>query len=220
MNRFYVLTVEAIVAMLLVIASSTPSNAEAAENEQSKSATEDFNTAVDLKDRGRIAEAIALYKSLVAKDPKFYQAYSNLGEAYLSLGKEKEAMSAYTKAIEINGKDTITLAGLAKIYSNKREYEKAISTANRCLLLDPKLVPCYMTKGRALDKQKQYPQAIAQYEVAVKLDPSLSDAHESRCAIAARMGSESELIKAVREWRRAIPNDPKRKTIDELLGTE
>lgn len=36
----------------------------------------------------------------------------------------------------------------------------------------------------------------------------------------ARMGSESELIKAVREWRQAIRNDQKRKTIDELLGTE
>ncbi|MBK7892124.1 MAG: tetratricopeptide repeat protein [Bdellovibrionales bacterium] len=181
-------------------------------------AVEDYNLGIGASNSEKVHEAIRLYKSAIEKDPKLYQAHSNLGSAFLKSGELKLAEQSFGKALSINPKAPVTLLGAAKLHSQLGDLSRAVIFADRCLKSDPRSASCHMTKGHALDLHKKHARAIAQYKKAIEIDPSLSLAHRSRCAIAARMERADLLFECVQAWRNAIPNDPNRNEIEEILG--
>jgi tetratricopeptide (TPR) repeat protein len=48
---------------------------------------------VALKDQGRLDEAVEYFKQTIGIDPQFAEAYNNLGNSYIKLGKSKEAIT-------------------------------------------------------------------------------------------------------------------------------
>ncbi len=182
------------------------------------SAIDEYNLAIAASNSDKTQEAIRLYKSAIAKDPKLYQAHSNLGSVYLKSSEFKLAEQSFGNALSINPKDPVTLLGTAKLHTKLGDFFRAVNFADRCLKADPRSAPCHMTKGHALDLHKKHARAIAQYKIAIDIDPSLSLAHQSRCAIAARMERVDLLLECVQAWRKAIPHDPNRKEIEDILG--
>ncbi|MEK6197267.1 MAG: tetratricopeptide repeat protein [Desulfobacterales bacterium] len=51
------------------------------------------NFGVALKDQGRLDEAVEHFKQTIGIDPQFAEAYNNLGNSYIKLGKSKEAIT-------------------------------------------------------------------------------------------------------------------------------
>lgn len=204
----------------LQLALSIPAGALTNQANELKETTgiDDYNEAIGATNSGDVQDAIRLYKSAIAKNQKLYQAHSNLGSLYLKCGELKLAEQAFVKALSINPKDPVTLLGAAKLHTQLGDFSRAVSFADRCLKAEPRSASCHMTKGHALDLHKKHAPAIAQYKKAIEIDPSLSLAHRSRCAIAARMERADLLFECVQAWRNAIPNDPNRNEIEEILG--
>ena len=69
--------------------------------------------------------------------------YNNRGHIYYQKGQYEKAISAFTKAIEINPTDerAYSIRGLS--YAGKRQYDKAISDINKALEINPSDAEAY-----------------------------------------------------------------------------
>jgi tetratricopeptide (TPR) repeat protein len=61
------------------------------------------------------AQAIELYRAVLAKAPNIGPAWASLGSVYAQQGERTQAIEAFRKALEINGNDPIALDGLTNL---------------------------------------------------------------------------------------------------------
>jgi len=88
---------------------------------------------------GRPEEAIALYKQamrLCPFPPSYY--YLNLGHAYRSTDRCKEAIREYNKALHLTPNNVIAFSGLAICYSLLGREEEARAAAAELRSINPK----------------------------------------------------------------------------------
>lgn len=101
-------------------------------------------------------EAVALYLDAINNDPSHSQAYSNLGLAYLRMGKNAEALWANRHSIALasgSSKNTVQAGSyynIGKIYEAKGEWQKALDS--------------YAT-AKSLKRNPVYDSAIAKMKV-------------------------------------------------------
>ncbi len=72
-------------------------------------------------------------------NPKFPGARTKLGLLLASMGRDKEARTAFQKALKINPKDADALVGLARVIRGEGRFEEAEDMIKRALKIAPKL---------------------------------------------------------------------------------
>jgi len=88
---------------------------------------------------GRPEEAIALYEKamrLCPFPPSYY--YLNLGHAYRSMERYKEAITEYKKALHLTPNNVLAFAGLAICYSSLGQEEEARAATTELHRINPK----------------------------------------------------------------------------------
>ena len=93
------------------------------------------------------------------------RGYTQLADYLREKGaKEDEnfkAIDDYTRAIELDPKDTKAYYNRGLAYSNLRQYQKAIDDYTRTIELDPKFATiAYYNRGTVYDELRQYQKAI------------------------------------------------------------
>ena len=63
-------------------------------------------------------KSIEIFELIVEKFPNSFQAFNYLGQAYSIVGKDKDAMNAYKRAIELNPKNEFAIEQLKKLENN------------------------------------------------------------------------------------------------------
>ncbi|MCC7119740.1 MAG: tetratricopeptide repeat protein [Anaerolineales bacterium] len=80
---------------------------------------------------------IAKYKSATQNNPRSYQAWQMLGDAYKAAGLYKDAIKAFQTAISINSTKPAYYYRLGLVYSAERREAEAVAAFQRVLELDP-----------------------------------------------------------------------------------
>jgi tetratricopeptide (TPR) repeat protein len=144
------------------------------------------------------------------------EIYNCLGNSYAKSGKQSEAVSYLSKAIELNPK-------LAKAYSSRGvEYlslgqrAKAISDLEKGIQLDPKDAEAYYNQGMLFAGSKQYAKAFSNFAKAIELKPIFPAAYKSRGSAYINAGQNPE---ALSDFAKAIELNPKDAEACFLLGT-
>jgi tetratricopeptide (TPR) repeat protein len=93
---------------------------------------------------GKFEDAASLYKKAIALDPNNYQAWGNLGSAYLWGGRREESMEAYNRAIELaqaqeakSPNDPVLVVRLASFYASTGNADKSLVFVRKALALSP-----------------------------------------------------------------------------------
>lgn len=126
-------------------------------------------------------EAITLVNQAISQEPEnerhyFIKAF-NLNCKGLSYNKE--ALQVINQALTINPNYSAGLSIKALIFSEMKEYDKAIVLFDKAIMLDPKNSFAYNHKGLyykslgKVDKSKEF------FELAIKVDPYFSVAHDN-----------------------------------------
>ncbi len=87
------------------------------------------------------------------------KAYFNGGNAYLVKGQYDQAISDYTKALEINPRYALAYYNRGIAYKNKAQYDQAISDYTKALEINPRLAQAYNNRGVAYFFKGQYDKA-------------------------------------------------------------
>lgn len=109
----------------------------------------------ELRQAGKIDEAIASFQQAIALDAKAYEAYHFLGETLAQKDNLEAAAEAYYKAIEINPNYFWSYHCLGQVFCWQGKYEEAIEASTKAVELLPSHPEFKKQLQIAIDKKKE-----------------------------------------------------------------
>ncbi|HSS69778.1 MAG TPA: tetratricopeptide repeat protein [Casimicrobiaceae bacterium] len=116
--------------------------------------------AVQLHQAGDILGAIDAYQAALGIDPKQPVARSNLGAAYVKLGKYDEAIDQYQQALAIDGANPAIRLNLALAYYKAARLPEAAEGFQAVLAADPSSKQAVLLLGDTLLQTGRFQQVI------------------------------------------------------------
>ena len=115
-------------------------------------------------------EAISHFEQVIALNPSFALAHTNLGLLHLQKGDLEQAKKSFENAINQDKSDAIAYTHLAVIQRQQGAFEEARQNYERAIDSDADYANAYLNYGILLDIYLQdFPQALRQYEIYQKL---------------------------------------------------
>ncbi|MGK7928463.1 MAG: tetratricopeptide repeat protein [Spirulina sp.] len=100
-----------------------------------------------------------------------YQEWFNLGNALLYLGRLKEALDSFDKALQIQPDDHEAWNNRGFALSNLGRLEEAIASYDKALQIQPDFHLAWFNRGIALGNLGKLEEAIASYDQALQIQP-------------------------------------------------
>jgi tetratricopeptide (TPR) repeat protein len=98
---------------------------------------EELKKAVALRHSGKLTEAVAQYRKVLARNPGMVDAWVGLGLSLSDLGRPEEAIAAMDEVIKIDPSRTGTHLSLARIHALQGRTERAVKHAEIASENDP-----------------------------------------------------------------------------------
>jgi tetratricopeptide (TPR) repeat protein len=133
------------------------------------------------------------------------EAYYFRGRAYERQLKYAEALTDYSRAIEINPQYVEAFIGVAKTYSNQGRYAEAIAAYDQAIQLQPAYADAYFGRGITYSNMGIYDQAIANYDRAIQLQPDYFEVYINRGSVYVQ---KSDYDRAIADYDQAIRLKP------------
>ena len=131
--------------------------------------------AADAERQGRIAEAIDLYKGVIAKRPDTEDAYRKLALVYWRTGNAREAIATLEAALRNGVTQSEVRIKLAQYFSESGEADKAIALLEHDAGDDPDAL---IALGNAYTVAGRRPEALRTFTHLIAVDPNNGLAYE------------------------------------------
>ncbi|NLV23299.1 MAG: PEP-CTERM system TPR-repeat protein PrsT [Deltaproteobacteria bacterium] len=132
---------------------------------------------VRLAREGNHNGALVLFKSVLEKDPNYFEARYHLGIAYLRTGKTDKAENEFRKvALQDGGKFPDLPLQLAEVFLRKEDPDAAIREIDQYLQKYPEKSAAFEILGRCYAVKRDYAKAEEQFLRAIRLDSNNVDA--------------------------------------------
>ena len=123
----------------------------------------------------KMIEALSNYQKAVAKFPSFRRAWRNIGLIYVRDGKNDDAISAFTRMIELGGGDAYSYGLLGFAYAAKQDYQAAEAAYRNAMLLQPENTEWRLGITRCVFKQQKFEDVVTLLEVLIGRYPDKTD---------------------------------------------
>lgn len=124
-----------------------------------------------LTDEKEYMEALDLIDLNIANYAQRHQLFGARGKIFLELNNLSSAITAFTRAIEINGTQPEYYTSRAKAYSGLRKYDLAVSDLIKALDIVPYNFPLYFERSRMYDYVSNYDRALDDMNYYITLFP-------------------------------------------------
>jgi len=132
-------------------------------------------------------------------------ALEKKGDKYYFQSEYNKAIVEYTKAIEIDPKDTYAYNNRGNSYNNLGKHTTAIADYTKAIEIDPEFVRAYINRGYSYGQLEKYTTAIADYTKAIEIDPKDTYAYNGRGYAYNLLGKYTT---AIADFTKAIELDP------------
>jgi len=166
---------------------------------------ETFATALAWHRQGRLAEAEAAYRRVLALDAAHADAWHLLGVAALQAGRAAEAARCIQRALEIRPAFAEAYSNLGAAFHQQRAFDEAIACHQKALELHPGYSGAYANLGNTFRELACFKIAAACYSRALELDPSAADIWFS---LGSTLKKDGQLAAAADAYRRTIALRP------------
>jgi protein O-mannosyl-transferase len=144
-----------------------------------------------LGEQGHYGEALALYREVLAQDPRFWLAIYNTGYTYYRMGRLQEAEEYFKRAIEVNGVDSDEYFYLGLTWLKLGDLNDAEKAVRHALTLRPGGLAYHFAMGMILKLKGDTAGALAEFKEELKNFPGETGAEQQIEAIVAEMGKGS-----------------------------
>ena len=175
-----------------------------------------LENALALHRAGRLAEAEAIYRQILATDPHHADSLHLLGMAEHQRGHHETAVKLIGQAIAVNPSQAAYHSNLGTILQAQDKLDEAIACFHRALSLKPDWVEVLTNLGNVLQKQGKLEEAAGCQLRALTLKPDLAEAHSNLGIIRQAQG---RLPEAVACYERALDLRPDYLDAHNNLGT-
>ena len=118
-------------------------------------------------------DAIHFLTASISKGGNFFEGLHDLATAQAMVGKEKEAIENFKKAIALNPQSPELFYNLGKVYDSLKEYKEAIRCYDIALKIWPDFAQARFNKATALADLGLNEEAVVEYRYAQKLMPDM-----------------------------------------------
>ena len=164
-------------------------------------ADESYDKGIEYATQGKFKEAKEEFEKALKADQFYTSAEQNLkvtkdvieqkikretavylfkGTSYYNKDQYGQAISDYTKAIEINPRYAVAYSNRGRAYDKKGQYDQAIKDFTKAIEVNPRFAGAYYNRGLAYKHKNQYDQAIIDYTKAIKVNPRFARAYSNR----------------------------------------
>src|SRR3972149_2138113 len=154
------------------------------------------------------------------------EANINHGADNYQRGQYDEAISDFSKAIEINPAYAEAYTNRGNAYATQENYDQAISDYNESLKINPRLTETYNNRGIAYGKGKgQYDKAISDFNKAIEINPTYAEVYFNKALVFEKTGRVREAVEVYKEFiqhappQHSLPIEHARKRIRKLEGS-
>lgn len=165
-------------------------------------------------DDGRIDEALAAYRQLLAAMPAYARAWNNFGLCLRVAGRPAEAEDAFRAAVSHSPSLVPAWINLASAQEDARRYDDALASLDRALALEPGSRDALNNAGQLLASIGRYAEAERRFRAAIEAYPEEASLHLNLGLALTRTGRVPEAI-AVLE--RALEIEPASTVVTDAL---
>ena len=154
---------------------------------------------------GRLAEAEACYRRVLAAQPNHAEVHSNLGVVLMDQGKLEEAVAAYRQAIGIKPDYAQAHSNLGNALTEQGKLDEAVAACRQAIGIKPDYAEAHSNLGNALKDKDKLDEAVAAYRQAIGIKPNYAEAHSN---LGVALKDQGKLDEAVAAFRQAIGIKP------------
>jgi predicted CXXCH cytochrome family protein len=159
------------------------------------------------RENGDPAEALALYREAVQRNPKLVAALQKLGAALRRSGQNAEAATSLKRAASIAPDNPFTWHELGLTYRALHQLPDAIAALEKARELDPDMQEVQNNLGIILYMQGDRSQAEHAFREAIRIQPDYSDAHGNLGNLLSELGGFNEARRHFEIALRLRPSD-------------
>lgn len=174
-----------------------------------------LSQAINLQRRGKLLDAISLYKQVLSANPSHAEALHYLGAAYMQLGDFPEAERFLTRALRIAPLRINTQCDLATLRVRQSRFKEAVRLFDGVLKVDPNH-PDALNNIASVWEQAHSPQDALPHLKRLTLIRPLSSSAFQR--LGAAQYATGDVAAAIDNFRRAMDLDPDDKVVHICLG--
>ncbi len=154
---------------------------------------------------GRLAEAEACYRRVLAAQPDHADTLHMLGLIAHRRGRQDRAVELIHQAIKQNGQTATYFCSLGVVFYDQGKLDQAMAAYHQAIQIKPDYAEAYYNLGNTLKKQCKLDEARAAYCKVILIKPDYADAY---CNLGAVLFDQGKLDEAVAASRQAIALKP------------
>jgi len=131
---------------------------------------ETLRRAVGLHQSGRLDEAAALYRQVLAGRPDHFDALHFLGMVAAQRSQFEEAERLIGRALTLNSQNADAHSNYAGVLNALKRPQEALASLDRALALNPRMPQALANRGITLHTLHRYEEAVAAYDQALAVD--------------------------------------------------
>ena len=166
---------------------------------------EAFQVALQHHQAGRLAEAEALYRQILAVDPRHADALHLLGVLTHQAGQSDLAVEMIREAIALVQTNPAFHSNLGAVFFEQGRFDEAVAAHRAALKLQPDNSEALVNLGNALNAQDHVEDSIAAYRRALQLKPEDANAHSN---LGNALCKQGRLDEATAAYQRAVELAP------------
>ena len=136
-----------------------------------------------LQQKGRLVEAAAAYREVLARDPGQFDAWHLLGVIAAAQGDFAGAVDAIGRALAITADNAAAHYNMGYALEGLQRPAEAIAAYDRAIALRPDYVTAYANRGAAYCALKQYDAALPNFDRVLDFNPRDADALLARALV-------------------------------------
>ena len=152
--------------------------------------------ALVLHQTGRLAEAAALYRQFLARNPRDSVVLNLLATVEIQRRRPDAAIAFLDRALAIDRNNAAVHCNRGVALQDLKRFEEAVASYDRALAIRPDLHEVLNNRGVLLRKLKRSPEALASYDRALTIFPAYADAHNNRGNVLRDLGRPDAALAA------------------------
>jgi protein O-GlcNAc transferase len=136
-----------------------------------------FTQACAALQAGQWAHAEALFRKLLALQPKHLGALNLLGILLTQTGRFEEAAGAMRAALDINARSEATFCNYGLVLKKLGRLSDALSAFDQALALNAAAPDTWNSRGTVLSELQRFDDAVHDFSRAIGLNPNFADAY-------------------------------------------
>ncbi len=174
-----------------------------------------FEKAEKALDAKNYAQAVELLRQILSEDEKDYQAWSELGTAYLMQKSLSESEAAYLRATNANPAFFLAFLNLGKLRMAEKKFEMAVEPLVQAVNIKPESPDVNYLLGEAYLQIKKGSKAVVYLYEALKLNPiGMAEAHLRLAALYHGAGLKDKAAAEYEQFLQKKPDYPDRKRLE------